>query len=469
MLQRSMFRRACCFSAPSSRSFLSSISTNFATATRSFSWTHRHEKVVEMSASEAILKMVPRDGAQVYIHMGAAAPSLLTKALAQDDTIKNCTSIHLLLNPTAAHHLSPSCYSRIRANYLFVGSEGREAVNSGHADFTPAFYQQIPKMFRQKQIPLDVALITVSPPDQHGWCSLGTSIGCDLAAVQSAKSVVAQVSTSMPRTHGDGFVHLDQIDALVDAGDTAIWEYTASTTPVDKEIAKNVVSLIPDGACLQVGIGSIGTEIAGMLDNHKDLGIHTEMISDSVVDLVKKGVINGFHKKHFAGQIVCTYLLGTKKLYNFCNNNPDVIGLDVAKLNVPHSISLNPKQHSINSAIEIDVTGQVCSDSIGRSIYSGIGGQMDFMRGAALSVGGKPIICLPSTTSKGDSRIVPILKEGAGVVTTRAHVHYVVTEYGTAYLYGRSLVDRARALISIAHPKHRDALTAAAVERYGKH
>jgi len=340
-------------------------------------------------------------------------------------------------------------------NNFFVGKNVRKGVQEGRLDYTPVFLSEIPLLFRRGILPLDVALITVSPPDQHGFCSLGTSVDASLAAVQCAKHVIAQVNPHMPRTHGDGFVHVSAINALVDGPAPLTEHQRGKITNTIAQIGKNVAQLIEDGATLQMGIGVIPDAVLSELTHHKQLGIHTEMFSDGIIDLVEQGVITGENKAIAPRIITVGFCLGTKRLYDFVHDNPAVQFRAIEFVNNPIVIKENPKMTAINSAVEVDLTGQICADSIGAKIYSGVGGQMDFMRGAALSHGGKPIIALPSTTSKGESKIVPHLKRGAGVVTTRAHVHWVVTEFGAVNLFGKPVKERMKALVSIAHPLHR--------------
>ncbi len=326
---------------------------------------------------------------------------------------------------------------------------------------------EIPLLFRRNILPVDVALVQVSPPDKHGFCTLGTSVDVAKAAVDMAKYVVAQVNPAMPRTNGDGFINVKDIDALVwHESELPEINYAEKESGASAQIGKNVASLIEDGATLQMGIGSIPDQVLKNLTGHRNLGVHTEMLSDGVIPLIEAGVIDNLKKKLNPGNCVTGFVAGTRKLYDYVDDNPLIRVMDIAYVNDTHIIRQNPKEVAINSAIEIDLTGQVCSDSIGTYQFSGIGGQMDFIRGASLSEGGKPIIALPSVTSKGASRIVPFLKQGAGVVTTRGHVHWVVTEFGIVNLYGKNLKQRARALINIAHPDHREALDIAYHERF---
>ena len=314
---------------------------------------------------------------------------------------------------------------------------------------------------------MDVALVTVSPPDQHGYCTLGTSVDVARAAVDHAKKIIAIVNPKMPRTHGDGMIHYSRIDKMVwNDEELMTLDYGAKVTDIEMQIGKNVAEIVDDESTLQMGIGTIPDAVLKCLNNHKNLGVHTEMLSDGIVDLILNDVVNNKFKGTHLNRTITSFCFGTKKLYDFVDNNPSIAFMDVQHVNFPINIMKNKKMHAINSAIEIDLTGQVCADSIGTYQFSGIGGQMDFMRGAALSEGGKPIMAISSRTNKGIPRIVPFLKQGAGVVTTRGHIHYVCTEYGTVNLYGKSLRERAKALIGISHPDDREMLEKAAFERF---
>ncbi|MBM9501077.1 acetyl-CoA hydrolase/transferase family protein [Leptospira sp. 201903071] len=421
-------------------------------------------KVKYISADSALSSV--QSGQRVFVHSVAASPQLLIDALtARAPELTNVEMIHLHTEGTAPY-AQPGMEGRFFVNSLFVCANTRKAVEEGRADYIPMFLSECPLLFRKNILPLDVALVQVSPPDKHGFCSLGVSIDISKAAVETAKIVIAQVNENMPRTHGDGIVHVNQIHSFVE-GNMPLHEHkSAPLTAIEIAIGKNVASLVEDGATLQMGIGAIPDAVLTCLTSHKDLGIHTEMFSDGVMDLVQKGIITGIHKKKHPGKIVSGFVMGTKKLYDFIDDNPQVAMLDIGYINDPHVIRKNPKVTAINSAVEVDLTGQVCADTIGTRQFSGVGGQMDFIRGASLSEGGKPIIALPSATAKGESRIVSILKPGADVVTTRAHVHYIVTEYGIANLYGKNLRQRAKALIAIAHPDHRERLEKEAIERF---
>jgi acyl-CoA hydrolase len=340
-------------------------------------------------------------------------------------------------------------------------------VNDGRGDYVPIFLSEIPNLFRRNVLPLDVALVQVSPPDKHGYCSLGTSVDIAGTAVKTAKYVIAQVNPRMPRTMGDGIVKIDSFNAVVyHEQELPEVQYSESFSEISLRIGQYCAELVDDGATIQAGIGVIPDAVLASLSNHKELGIHTEMFSDGILNLVEKGIVTNQHKKKYRGKIATGFVFGTRKLYDFVDDNPSVVVLNIDYVNDTAIIRTNPKMTAINSAIEVDITGQVCSDSIGTYHYSGVGGQMDFMRGSALSEGGKPIIALPSITPKGISRVVSMLKPGAGVVTTRAHAHYIVTEYGIANLYGKNLMQRAKALVEIAHPNHREELEKAAFERF---
>ncbi len=398
---------------------------------------------------------------RVYIHPGCAEPEALVEALmARAPFVKNVEIVHLL-TLGRADYIAPQMEGHFRHNAMFIGGNVRQAVNEGRADYTPVFLSQIENLFESGQMPIDVALIQVSPPDAHGFCSFGVGVDTTLTASRQAKLVVAQVNEQMPRTYGDSFIHINDIDAIVEATRPLCQLKPVEITEVHRAIGKHVASLIEDGATLQLGIGGIPDAVLLQLTEHKNLGIHTEMLSDSVIPLVESGVINGSCKTLHRGKIVTGFVLGTKNLFDFVNNNPAFEFHPNAHTNDPYTISENHKMVAINSALQVDITGQVCADSIGTYFYSGIGGQVDFIRGASRCKGGKPIIAIPST-AKGDqiSRIVPMLDPGAGVVTSRGSVHYVVTEYGVAYLHGHTIRQRAEALIEIAHPKFRDELYA---------
>jgi acyl-CoA hydrolase len=416
------------------------------------------------SAEEAVKAIKSSD--RVFVHGGVATPAQLILALtARAEELRDVEIVHLHTEgpaPYAAANYTAS----FRTNCLFVGANIRNAVNEGLADYIPIFLSEVPGLFRRGILPLDVALVQISPPDRHGFCSLGVSVDVARAAVQVARHVIAQINPNMPRTHGDGLIHVSALHSAVVVDDPLPEIVASQPTPLESAIGRYVAELIEDGATLQMGIGAIPNAVLAALHTHRDLGIHTEMFADGAIDLIERGVVNNAQKRIHPGKVVSSFAMGTRRLYDFIDDNPQVVMLDVAYVNDTAVIRRNPRVTAINSAIEVDLTGQVAADSIGTVQYSGVGGQMDFVRGAALSEGGKPIIALPSATSKGISRIVPHLRLGSGVVTTRAHVHYVVTEYGIAYLYGRNLRQRAQALIDIAHPAHRQELEKMAWERF---
>ncbi|NQX40491.1 Acyl-CoA hydrolase [Pedobacter steynii] len=418
-----------------------------------------------ITAAQAVQAI--KSGDRVFIHGSAATPVHLVKALQErhaDLKKVEITSITTLgdIDFNAAPYRESFFF-----NSLFVSTNTRAVVNSPYGDYVPVFLSQIPKLFKEGFLPIDVALIQVSEPDAHGYCSLGTSVDIARAAVDTSKHVIAQVNPKVPRTHGDGFVHISKFQSLV-WHEEALPEvdYGAKTSEAMVTIGANIASLVEDGATLQLGIGGIPDQVLKNLTGHKNLGLHTEMLSDGVIPLIQNGVINNSLKKINRGKSITSFMIGTKKLYDFVDDNPSIRVMDISYANDTSVIRQNPKVTAINSAIELDLTGQICADSMGTYQYSGIGGQMDFIHGASLSEGGKPIIALPSITSKGISRIVPFLKEGAGVVTTRGHVHWVVTEYGKVNLFGKSLKQRATALISLAHPTHRETLERAFRDRF---
>jgi acyl-CoA hydrolase len=418
-----------------------------------------------VSPQEA-LKIV-KSNDRVYIHTAAAAPQELINALtARAEELRGVEIVHLHIEGEAPY-ADEKYRESFRVNSLFVGPNLRHATqNQGNASYVPIFLSEVPLLFRRKIMKIDVALISVSPPDRHGFCSLGVSVEATKAAVDSAKHVIAQINAQMPRSHGDGVIHISQLDSFVEVDSPLPQHGKTDPTDAERQIGKYIAEMIEDGSTLQMGIGAIPDAALKYLKNHKNLGIHSEMISDGVVDLIKSGVINGKNKVSHPGKITCGFALGSRKLYDFIDDNPMFFMADAEWVNDVSNIRKNPKVVAINSAIEVDITGQVCADSIGTKMYSGVGGQMDYIRGAALSEGGKPIIALPSQTHKGISRIVPTLQEGAGVVTTRAHVHYVVTEWGVANLFGKNIYQRIEALINIAHPNHRKWLKETAEKLY---
>ena len=423
-----------------------------------------HLKSITVSAEEAV--KVVMSGDRVFVQGAVATPHRLVDALvkrAPDLTGVEIIHIH---SEGPAPYVEEEAAGHFFHKALFVGANVRDAVNSGRADYVPAFLSDIPHLFRSGVLSIDVALINVSYPDEHGYCSYGTSVDCTKAATESASLVVAQLNRSMPRTLGDSFIHVTNIDYAVEVDEPPLEVPQAVPTEVENRIGAYVAELVPDGATIQVGIGGIPNAVLQQLKKARNLGVHSEMISDGVVDLVEAGVINGSCKTINPGKIVCSFMMGSKRLYKFAHDNPVLEMMPAEYTNDTAVIRRNYRMTAINSALQLDLTGQVCAESIGYRMHSGVGGQMDFMRGAALSEGGKAIIALPSTACDGKySRIVPLLDVGAGVTTTRAHVQYVVTEYGIAYLRGSSLRERAIALIEIAHPKFRDELARYAFER----
>lgn len=427
--------------------------------------THSMHSPYHYKTAEEALQLV-QSNQRVFLHGSAATPvHLINKLIEQKDRLKNVELVSItqqgvdLNNPNLAGHFF--------INSLFVSAANRKVVNSKAGDYVPVFLSEIPLLFKRNILPLDVAIVHVSPPDKHGYCSLGASVDIARAAVETAKVVIAQVNPNMPRVHGDGFVPFSKFDAAVWVEDALPdVNYSNGANEITDNIGKLVANLVEDGATLQLGIGTIPDSVLKNLTNHKNLGLHTEMFSDGAIPLIQNGVINNSKKKKVNGYCVTSFLLGTRALYDFADDNPIIKALEIDYVNDPRILSQNPKVTAINSAIEVDLTGQVCSDSIGTYQYSGIGGQMDFIRGAALSEGGKPIIAIPSVTSKGISRIVPFLKQGAGVVTTRGHIHWVITEYGAINLFGLNMEQRAKELIKIAHPNHRENLEKEAFERF---
>jgi len=409
-----------------------------------------------------------RSESRVFIHSVAAAPQALIRAMTdRAHELREVEIVHMHTEGPAPY-AEPGMERSFRVHALFVGANVRKAVNEGRADYIPVFLSDVPWLFRNGTLPLDLAMVSVSPPDRHGFCSLGTSVDASLAAVQSAKTVIAQVNRYMPRTHGDGQIHISRFDAVVEHHEPLPEAHTAPPGERELRIGRFVAELVEDGATMQMGIGAIPNAVLASLRDHRDLGVHTEMFSDGLVDLIEMGVITGRHKVVHPGKVLTGFSYGSQRLYDFLDDNPMVQVMDIGYVNDTSVIRRNPKVTAVNSAIEVDLTGQVCADTIGTRQYSGVGGQMDFIRGAALSHGGKPIIALPSITKNGESRIVATLRPGADVVTTRAHVRFVVTEFGVADLRALTLQQRAKTLIAIAHPDHREALERAAAERFGR-
>ncbi|MFP9100436.1 acetyl-CoA hydrolase/transferase family protein [Flavobacterium sp. RHBU_24] len=408
------------------------------------------------TAAQAVKSI--KSGDRVYVQAAAATPNLLTAALAERAAELHDVEVCHMHTEGPAPYADPALGDSFHTNSFFIGKNVRHTLTAGNGSYTPVFLSELPRLFRKKVVQIDVVFIQVSPPDAHGYVSLGVSVEATRAAIEMARLVIAQVNPNMPRTFGDSVLHHSVIDFMVAVNVPLYCQKLAAITQQEAQIGAHVASLIEDGSTLQMGIGAIPNAALANLGNHKNLGLHTEMFSDGVVDLIENGVINCMQKGVVKGRALATFLIGSQRLYDFVDNNPFIEMRESSFVNDTAVIRRNPKMIAINSAIEVDVTGQVCADSIGSKMYSGVGGQMDFMRGASLSEGGKAIIALPSVTKNGENKIVPFLKEGAGVVTTRSHVQYIVTEYGIADLYGKTLKQRASALINIAHPMHRESI-----------
>ncbi len=419
-------------------------------------------KVMDADAAVADI----RSGGRVYLGGGAGVPVTLVHALSRRSPELRNVEIVQILTFAEAPYAEPELSESFRANALFIGSNVRKAVNDGRADFTPVFLHEIPSLFREGgTLPLDTALVSLSPPDEHGFCSFGVEVGTTKPAAEAATTIIAEVNKQMPRTLGDSFIHLSRLNTIVEVDYPIPEAVQGGSSDLHLQVGHHIAAMIPDGATLQMGIGSIPDAVLQNLTNHKDLGIHSELFSDGVVEMVERGVITCSRKSFHPGKIVAGFLFGSQRLYDFVDNNPIIELHPTDYVNDPFNIARNDKMVSINSALAVDLTGQVCADSIGTRLYSGVGGQLDFVRGAARSKGGMPIIAFLST-AKNDtvSRIVPTLIEGSGVVTTRNDVHFVATEYGVASLHGRTIRQRAQALINIAHPRFREELTRSARE-----
>jgi 4-hydroxybutyrate CoA-transferase len=407
-------------------------------------------------------------GQQVYLHCAAATPTVLLDALvARASELRDVSVVHLHCEGPGPH-LAPEMAPHFRHRALFIGPNARKAVNEGRADYVPVFLSDVPRLFQTGQLPLDAVFVNATPPDEHGFCSLGTSVEAMHAAIEAARTVIVQFNRSMPRTLGDSFVHVSQIDLAIECDVPPFEHSVGAIGDVERRIGEHVAALVQDGATIQLGIGAIPAAVALFLRDKVDLGVHTEMFTDAIVDLVEAGVVTGARKERNRGKIVTAFMMGTSRLYRFVHDNPMIEMRPIDFTNDTHVIRTFSRMTAINSAIEVDLTGQVVADSIGHRMYSGVGGQMDFIRGAALASEGRAVIALPSKTSDGRiSRIVPEIAAGAGVVTTRAHARTIVTEHGVAELFGRSIRERAKALIAIADPDFRDELTAAA-RRYAE-
>jgi 4-hydroxybutyrate CoA-transferase len=415
---------------------------------------YRNKCITATQALQAV-----KSGARVWIQSGCGTPSPLVDALVERAPHVHDVEVVHMMTLGSADYTKPEFEGHIRHRGMFLGANVREAVAAGRADYTPIFLSEIEGLFESGELPLDVVLMQVSPPDAHGYVSLGTTVDCTLTAARFAKTVIAEVNERMPRTHGDTFIHVSRISAVVETSRSLLELHAELCTESHLRVARNVASLISDGATLQTGIGGISEAVLQCLGDKRDLGIHTEMCSDGVVDLVESGVINGGRKTLHRGKAVVSFVLGSQRLFDFIHENPSFEFRSISYTNDPFVVAQNDRMVAINSALQVDLTGQVCADSLGTRPYSGFGGQLDFIRGAARSKGGVPIIALPATAMHNDvSRIVPMLEPGAGVVTSRADVHYVVTEYGIAYLHGKTLRERAQALIAIADPRFQQEL-----------
>ncbi|MEN6568858.1 MAG: acetyl-CoA hydrolase/transferase C-terminal domain-containing protein [Rikenellaceae bacterium] len=422
-----------------------------------------------ISADEAV--KVVKSGDHIHLSSVASAPKILIEALMRrgDAGELKDVRIHHLHTEGSAPYTDAKYEGIFFHQAFFVGSNVRKNVQAGYADYIPIFLSETQKLYRSGVLPCNVAMVQVSPPDKHGFVSLGTSVDATLAAIECAEHVIAVVNKNVPRAWGDAMIPTSMINFFVQCDEPLEQAHFAEPDEIESAIGKNCAELIEDGACLQMGIGAIPNAVLAQLGNHKNIGIHTEMFADGVLPLVEKGVINGANKVIDKGKMVSTFLMGSQKCYDFIDDNPMVKMMDVGYTNDPFVISKNPKVTAINSALQVDITGQVCADSLGTKFFSGVGGQIDFIYGASLSERGKAIIAMPSTTKKGESKIAPVLTPGAGVVTTRNHIHWFVTEYGAVNLYGKSLQERAKLIISVANPNHREELDKAAFERFGRH
>ncbi len=422
-----------------------------------------------LSASEAVKVIKSND--RVHLHSVAVTPHPLINAMCERGRNKEFRNVRIqhIHTEGPAPYANPEFEGIFQLESFFVGHNVRPQTQAGYADYIPVFLHETQRLIREGYLKVNVAMIQVSVPDKFGYVSLGTSVDATLAAVEKADTVIAIINPNVPRAFGDAMIHINEIDLFIEDDSPLIAAAPGPISETDRKIGKYVAELVEDGATLQMGIGAIPNAVLAMLGNHKDLGVHSEMFADGILPLVDKGVVNGKNKKVDKGKLVATFLMGSKNLYDFVHDNPGVAMQDVSYTNRVNVIAKNPKVTAINSALQIDITGQVCADSIGTKFYSGVGGQIDFLRGASLSKGGKPIIAMPSVTNKGVSKIAPILTPGAGVVSTRANIHWLVTEFGAVNLYGRTLQDRAKLIISISHPDHQEELNKAAFERFGPH
>jgi acyl-CoA hydrolase len=427
-------------------------------------------KTYKAVTPEEAVKVI-KSGDHVHLSSVASSPQCLINAMCDRGRAGELRDVHIhhLHTEGAAPYTEAEFEGIFQHDAFFVGANVRKSVQAGFADYIPVFLSETQKLYRAGYLKCNVAMIQVCPPDEHGYVSLGTSVDATLAAVETADYVIAVVNKNVPRSFGQAMIPMSLINIFVE--DNTPLEPAHFSTPSETEIAigKNCAALIEDGACLQMGIGAIPNAVLAQLGNHKNLGIHTEMFADGVLPLVESGVINGANKGTDKGKMVSTFLMGSQNVYDFIHNNPQVLMMDVGYTNDPFIIAQNPKMTAINSALQIDLTGQVCADSLGIKFYSGVGGQIDFIYGASRSEGGKAIIAMPSVTPKGISKIAPTLMDGTGVVTTRAHMHWFVTEYGAVNLYGKTLQERARLIISVAHPDHHESLDKAAFDRFGSH
>ena len=422
-----------------------------------------------VSPQEAV--KVIKSGDRIHLSSVAVTPHYLINAMVERGRKKEFKNVKIqhIHTEGAAPYADPEFEGIFQLESFFVGGNVRKQTQAGYADYIPVFLCETQKLIRQDYLKVNIAMIQVSKPDKHGYVSLGTSVDATLAAIEKADTVIAQINKNVPRTWGDAQINIRDIDLFVEHDEPLYIHKNPPITEIERAIGKNVSELVEDGACMQMGIGGIPNAVLAELGNHKDLGVHSEMFSDGLLPLIESGVVNGKKKQIDVGKCVASFLMGSQELYDFIDDNPMIAMMDVKHTNSVPSIRQNHKVTAINSALAVDITGQVCADSIGIKHYSGVGGQIDFIRGAGYSEGGKPIIAMPSVTNKGISKITPTLIEGSGVVTTRANIHWLVTEYGAVNLYGKPLQERAKLIISIAHPDHREALDKAAFERFGPH